>query len=287
MILKVKHRTAYYRRFQLDIWGLLRTTIFYKAGPVEPSPIEWELYYEDKPSRKLSELSLVQDHWFDEVRPTASSTFKAPWANASRRLSRLLDFFFLTTERRRRFQRERWRRFIYQLEVDDLHRPKKPLKQRFVTLRLVKLFYLTYSYRQFRHLARTMRRRQGAFEENFLLALESRLAPLVYRMTFLANPFHCLSFVRQGHVFVQEQCQNKPNFRVPLHQLITFSDLGRRWVYHELANRLGCRRVLFNVPTYLVVSFFFLFGYQRRPPLRRDLIFPVALDFYRATGYAF
>lgn len=106
--------------------------------------------------------------------------------------------------------------------------PKSSLKQRFVSLRLVKLFYVTLSYRQFRGLARHMRRRQGVFEENFLLALESRVASLIYRMTFLGNPFHCLEFVRQGHVFVSGKCVTRPNSPVALHQLLSLSGLGRR-----------------------------------------------------------
>ena len=87
-----------------------------------------------------------------------------PWAYASRRLSRLLDFFFLADEKRRHDQREHWRRFIYQLDLVELNNNQSSLKQRFVSLRLVKLFYITYSYRQFRGLAKQMRRRQGVFE---------------------------------------------------------------------------------------------------------------------------
>lgn len=170
--------------------------------------------------------------------------------------------------------------------AERVHRPKK-LKARFVSLRLVKLYYISYSYRQFRALARTMRRRQGNFEEHFLQALEGRMAPLLYRLTFIGNPFHCLDFVRRGLVFVAGRCQPRPQAVVGLHQMITLSSLGRRWVYHELQYRLARRRLLFNVPRYLVVSFFFLFAYQRRPPLRKDLVFPIAVDFYRATGYAF
>lgn len=139
-----------------------------------------------------------------------------------------MDFFYAADERRRKAQRERWRRFVYQIQIANPERPRRPLKERFVSLRLVKLYYVTYSYRHFRGLARTMRRRQGSFEENFLLALESRLAPILYRMTLLGNPFHCLDFVRQGHVFVRGQCQIHPHFVVPLHQLVTFSTLGRR-----------------------------------------------------------
>jgi ribosomal protein S4 len=198
-----------------------------------------------------------------------------------------LDFFFKADDRRRRWRRQRGRRFVYQLKLTEQQKRRRSMNVRFVSLRLVKLYYITYSYRQFRALARTMRRRRGAFEENFLLALESRLAPLLYRLTFIGNPFHCLDFIRRGFVFVEGRGQRKPNTVFGLHQLLTLSGLGRRWVYHELQLRLATGRLLFNVPRYLKVSFFFLYAYQIRPPRRQDLVFPIALDFYRATGYAF
>lgn len=254
---------------------------------MEPSLKNWQQFFQDRPARRVWQLPRAQQLLFGVRRLQASLPAAKPWVYASRRLSRLIDFFFKAEERRRRRRRERGRRFVYQLKVADRYKRRKALKQRFVSLRLIKLYYITYSYRQFRTLARTMRRRHGLFEENFLLALESRVAPLIYRMTFLASPFQCLDFVRQGHVFVAGRCRHRPDDRVGLHQLVSLGGLGRRWIYHELAHRLGRRRLLFNVPPYLFVSFFFLFGYQRRPPVRRDLIFPVAVDFYRATGYAF
>lgn len=195
--------------------------------------------------------------------------------------------FYESQERQGRYRRQRGRRFIYQLQLPERHPSPPELNLRFVSLRLVKLYYISYSYRQFRALARTMRRRRGAFEENFLMALESRVSALLYRMTLLGNPFHCLDFVRRGLVFVNGCCQARPQAVVGLHQMITFNEMGRRWLFHDLQYRLGRHRLLFNVPRYLMVSWFFLFGYQRRPPRRKDLVFPIALDFYRATGYAF
>lgn len=298
MILKVKHRSSYYRRFQLDIWGLLRTTLFYRPAPVGPSVSDWNRYYGSKKrALRLQKVPRIQAHWMDDIRPSAVQRLQkknpkqkyalAPWAYASRRLSRLLDFFFAAREKRRRWRKTRGRRFIYQLEIAGRLSYKKALKLRFVSLRLVKLYYINYSYKQFRKLAKIIRRHHGVFETNFLLALESRAAPLLYRMTLLANPFHCLDFVRQGHLFVSSRSLRSPNHKVGLHKLITFTGLGHRWIYHELFYRLARRRLLFNVPSYITVSFFFLWGYQRRAPLRQDLIFPIALDFYRATGYAF
>ncbi len=61
MILKIKHRASYYRRFHLDIWGLLRTTVFYKPFPVEPAMSEWEAYYRHRPAQRSLAFRRLQE----------------------------------------------------------------------------------------------------------------------------------------------------------------------------------------------------------------------------------
>jgi len=164
---------------------------------------------------------------------------------------------------------------------------KKKMKARFISLRLVKLFYITFSYRQFRHLARTMRSRDGAFEQNYLLALEGRLLSYLYRSSLMTNPFQTMDFIRKGNVLVNLRCENHYNYRVPLNTLVTFSSLGKRVIYMNVMPRLAARRTFFNVPRYMYLSYMFLYSYMTRPPQAEDLVFPVSIDVYRATGYAF
>jgi len=154
-------------------------------------------------------------------------------------------------------------------------------------LRLVKLFYLTFHYHQFRQLAQRTRRLEGCFEHNFLLALEGRLVSFIYRTSLMPNLFQCIKLVRSGGILVDGCLQNHPNYSIGYNVLINFLPLTKKLIYLSLLYRLVHKLFLFNPPRYMFVSYVFLYCYMKRPPQRRDLVFPIALDMYRATGYAF
>jgi|ADGO01.1.fsa_nt_gi Ribosomal protein S4 and related proteins len=158
---------------------------------------------------------------------------------------------------------------------------------RFVSIRLTKLFYLTFTYRQFRRLAFEMRRKDGYYGHNFCLALEGRLVSAIYRSSLVSNLFQSIQLVKQGYVAVNKVYQKHVNYRVKVSEFITFELLTKRIIYFCLLKRLACRAVVFNPPRYMFVSYSFLFAYMKRPPSRKDLVFPVGIDLYRATGYAY
>jgi len=111
MVLTIKHRFAYYRRFEKDIWGLSLTN----------------LDMDDK----------------------------------------LTDFFFELDLDKKDFKYDKVKRFVYRVDVVDPEQKKKKLKSRFVTLRLVRLFYLTLKYKQFRAISRIASKRDGFFQPNY------------------------------------------------------------------------------------------------------------------------
>jgi ribosomal protein S4 len=161
------------------------------------------------------------------------------------------------------------------------------MKKRFASLRLTKAFYITLSYKQFRRLARSMRRKKGAYEHNYLLSLECRLMSYLYRTSLLTNPFYCMKFIKKGHVLIDLKCQNHYNFKVPIYKMITFSDEGKKMLYKTVKVRLKDKKSYFNLPKFINMSYFFLFNYIIKPPVKGDLVYPIPMDFYRATGYAF
>ena len=99
---------------------------------------------------------------------------------------------------------------------------KKPLKKRFFTLRIVKLFYLTLRYVEFRKMAVKARKTFGLYESNYLLLLEGRLASVVYRSIFLSNMFEILNFIKQNLVSINKVYVPQPNYLVKLFDLISF-----------------------------------------------------------------
>lgn len=225
--------------------------------------------------------------WKEEIKESTTRNTTIPWEQESRKISRIIDFFYKSYLRRQEQRFKSRRRYIYRLDIIQKEVRRKKLKYRFVSLRLIRLFYITISYRQFRQLARAMRSKAGLFEENYLLALEGRLSSYLYRTSLVANPFQCIQLVQQGQLLVNFKQQRYITYRVPLHTLVTFTGVGKRIIYLTLMARLAKRRSLFNPPRYMFVSYSFLFSYMKRPPRQADLVFPVAIDIYRASGYAF
>lgn len=86
------------------------------------------------------------------------------FANSTNNLQRILDFFFTLYMAKKKQAKQRYKPYVYRLDIIDRPLIRKRLKNRFVSLRLVKLFYINYSYKNFRQLAQRMRRKYGMFE---------------------------------------------------------------------------------------------------------------------------
>lgn len=222
-----------------------------------------------------------------EIKESSMKDTTISWRLTSRKLTNMVELFYKLFKLQERFRRNLRRRYVYKLDLIKKQKLRRKMKERFISLRLVKLFYITFSYRQFRQLALTMRSKIGAFEENYLLALEGRLLSYLYRTSLMTNPFQCIEFIKRGNILINFRLENHYNFRVPINTLVTFSSYGKRLIYMNVIPRLKAKRTLFNVPKYMYLSYIFLYSYMTRPPRGTDLIFPVAIDMYRATGYAF
>lgn len=284
----------------MDIWGLMRTTVVnYQKAPQALSTFELDSIA----NRKLSEATSVdertklmsimleerlklEEDWI-EKKPESKKETIIHWKVKGRKISRILDFFYSIYTNRRKWYQNRQQRYIYRLDIIDIPKRRKHLKERFISLRLVKLFYITMSYRQFRTMAMSMRRKLGNFEENYLLSLEGRLVSTLYRTSFIASPFLCIQLVKEGYILVDFAYRGETEFKVPLLNIITFDKLAKKIIYVSLLMRLAKKRSLFNPPGYLFVSYIFLFAYTQRYPRRKDLVFPISVDFNRAAGYAF
>lgn len=349
MILAIKHKATYYKRFELDIWGILRTSSFlrfpkrsrrffrkkkirigYKRRSSKKSFLSRRIGSKHKffskqlqgrsrflslgrnkfklpikmrrkrqiPRKFFKTLALQRlrkNFQRKKLRLNLSTLQRLPKRFTNYlyitffygKLRRIFDFFYNNYVMRQQYKMRARRRYIYRVDIIQRRVFKKKIKKRFVSLRLVKLFYLTMHYHQFRQLARRTRVLDGCYEHNFLLALEGRLISFIYRTSFLPNIFQCIQLVRRGGVMVEKSLQHHVNYRVAINTVIKFTSLVKRLVYISLLYRLGRDLVLFNPPRYIFASYSFLYCYMKRPPRRRDLVFPISIDMYRATGYAF
>ena len=92
------------------------------------------------------------------------------------------------------------KRFIYRIDVIKPRRKRRFIKKRFLTLRIVKLFYLTLTYKDFNKIAFNSSKKDGSFENHFFLALEGRLISFLYRTSFVSNMFESLHYVKNSFI---------------------------------------------------------------------------------------
>jgi len=245
MVLTIKNRLSYYKRYEMDIWGVMRT------------------HNTNYIFRKHKEMPFL------------------PFG----KINNIIIFFYNIYLKKKQNIIKKYRRYIYRLDIIDKPIKKNKLKHRFVSLRLLKLFYINITYRQFRNLAFKMRRKAGNFEENYLMTLECRLLSVLYRTSLIPNPFQCIQLIRQGYVLINLKNVWNINSKIDINCLLNFVPMFKKYIYINLIKRLLKKRTLFNPPTYMFVSYVFLFSYMNRPPRRKDLIYPISLDIYRASGY--
>jgi hypothetical protein len=216
-------------------------------------------------------LNLVYVNWYQE--------YERPW------LSIYFNFFYCLFQEKRDRKSKRRQRYIYQIDIINPERWKRSLPKKYVSIRILRLYYLNYSYRQFRRMAKKISKRDGSFEVNFILALEGRLINAVYRTGLVANIFECMEIVSDGHFLINQSRLGHLNHSIRLTDLLAFSSEYKWILYYRLMSRIARRSILFNAPKYLFVSYKLLVAYFKREPREKDLVFPTTIDIYRATGY--
>ena len=85
--------------------------------------------------------------------------------------SKLTDFFFNLYLNKMGFKHNKIRRYVYRVDLINPRGKYKPKKWRFISLRLVKLFYLTLRYHQFRAYAIKASKSDGFFKFNYCFLL--------------------------------------------------------------------------------------------------------------------
>ena len=201
------------------------------------------------------------------------------------RASKIVEFFFDIFKMKKKRRQRRKSRYVYRIDVVNPIPRKKYLPERFISIRLVKAYYIILDYRNFRRMARVAARQDGNYENNYCFLLECRLFPFVYRTNFLINHFYIMKFVRDSNVFINYQTANNLNTLVHVGDFVNFFKSQHRKIRFNLLKRLRFGRFLFNTPRYLYVNYKLLFCILLRKPSERDLAFPIKMNIYRATGY--
>lgn len=152
-------------------------------------------------------------------------------------------------------------------------------------MRLVRLFYLSYNYRQLRRLILGAHKSTGFYEENLLFALEGKLMCFLYRTSMISSFFASMDFIKSDTVLVNNTPVGSIHHKICQGDLVHFTRTGSSVLYVRLLRRLRKRASFFPPAPFLFVSFSMLCAYYTRAPRFRELIFPVRLDLHSVVNY--
>jgi len=238
-----------YRKFNLDIWGIFKTTLNLRA------------FYKAQNQKKPFDFAISK---------------KVDWVN---------KFFYLKLRHKRIDFLTKKRRFIYRINFIDYKQKAKRTLKKILTIRLIQLFYLVLRHEHFRKIAIKAKKQDGFYERNYIWLLEGRIVAVIYRLNFVANMFDSIIFIKLGLMFINELRIVHLNYLVPLMSFIRFHPLIKGTIFWILLKRIKRRAILNSKPSYIYLSYFFLTFFLKKVPRTRELINPFALDIYRAAGF--
>jgi hypothetical protein len=116
----------------------------------------------------------------------------------SKKVSKVFNFFF---DRRFKYEKIYYRHpFIYEVRDKIIKRKSYYTQYQFASLRVTRLFYILYTYRQLKKLCKKAKRKDGVFEQNYMLLMECKLPSFIYRTSFLPNMFDSIYFIKNSNV---------------------------------------------------------------------------------------
>lgn len=221
----IKYQFKLYKRFELDVWGLLN------SNPVFGHPV----------------VRFFQD----------SYRYRAERA------------------------KQRFRQFIYRIDIINPDKSYKRKKWKFVSMQLVKLFYKGVNQRKIYRFSRFASSSFGLWVDNFLLLIESRVSTLLYRVNWIPNILFLSQFLAHGSITIDFKVPKTINFMVKPFQVVQPAPFTKNKIYLNLLTRLKNNMVYFNTPRYIFMNSKIMFTCIFCNPTLRDISFPVLLDIYR------
>lgn len=197
--------------------------------------------------------------------------------------SRLSNFFCSLWFRRDERFYQRFRRYIYRIDVVNPTPFRKRRKRTFVKIRLLKYFYLNIKYSQFSSILKRSVKRDGFFEAWFLLYLEGRLAPIFLRANFARSMFEALSFVKEKQALFNNRRIKNPHFFLRPGKFLRLDQKCHKRIKERIFSR-ALKGTFLAPPSrfyYTDYRLFYLIMYKM--PQKRDFTFPIRLDIFRAN----
>lgn len=294
----VKQKLSIYKRYKLDIWGVVRNSFTikeqWKKFNYKRLLKKYEMYKKARIYNDRRTLYKKQDFIFGKLLDIKFLYKIKIYINLmrivfklkpSKKLNKICLFFFNRKRKKRNI--DWWKRRVFIYEVRDLYvkRKRYNYKKEFTEFRLSKNFYIMYTYKQLRKLVKKAKKKDGVFEQNFIGFLECKLPSFIYRASFLPNMFESIQYIKNNNVAVNKIFKPFIFFSVKTMDIITFRVWEKGYIYWNFYKRLRKKAFLFFFPKYMYISINFFFIICLCIPRKKDIINPILMDFYKASSF--
>lgn len=199
---------------------------------------------------------------------------------------RLCNVFNILIEQKAEEVKIFYRRpFIYEPRVAMPSTRKRVKNVEFTIFRLLKVFFVIYSYNQLCKIAYRAKLKSGVFEHNFLSIIESKLPSYIYRSSLFPTLFESLDFVKKSNVWVNKQYKPLVFYNVKLFDIVGFRPFYKSYIVWAFFKRLRRRAFLFSFPRCVYVSLCFLFIILIKRITMRDIINSFEFDYFRLSDH--
>jgi hypothetical protein len=222
---------------------------------------------------KFLRLVLFKNLWYTVFKYTIS-----------RKLNKIFMYFLAKKQKRPKIFF--WRPFIYESREPFIKYKQYKVNAQFASLRVIKLFYIIYNYRQLKQIAKKAKHQNGVFEQNYLSIIESKLPSYLYRTSFIATLFESIQFVKNNNAWINKQFKPLVYYSVKLFDIVGFRVFYKSYIYWTFFKRLRRKAFLFVFSRCIHVSFHFLFTILIARFTQKDIINSFRFDYYRLATYA-
>jgi len=129
------------------------------------------------------------------------------------------------------------------------------------------------------------KKRDGLYENNYVLALEGRLVNFLYRTSLVENIFKSFFYVKSAFVTVNWKVITFSNQKCELFDIVSFLPLVLYDLILYYFYRLNSRLILHPPLRFFYISFIFFFCFIFRQPFKVDIPNRNVIDLYRLAGF--
>jgi small subunit ribosomal protein S4 len=299
MVYIVRNRYATYKKFNLDIWGLVRTLVNLHPQPFGfPFRRPWklpyrsahkEMYEKDKTTKENIKL---EKSWLWYYKATkAQKRILSKWrfplilTKGTKKKTRLLLFFYKLWEARRKRRMVAKRRYIYRIDIKPTPYFRRRVRSVYLKVHLLRTYYMIYNYRQLKKFFRNAHKRMGFYDHNLALLLECRSMCFLYRTGFLPSMFAAIAYIKASCVTVNNVLIRSVHKRIYPGEFVSFTRKAKLLLASSFLKRVKKRRMLFGKAPYLFISYGLFMAYFKKLPSMRQLVFPIRFDLHAVVNY--